>query len=107
MLSRLFIAALWSPAEKGLTSWLLFVIVNCVFVAFPCAIMGQVYLIVSIPDLCRLSYFEDQFSLNAGRKYRRMEHSAILATVIKLTLVIEIFVLSFFEWPFYTSFTAL
>ena len=25
MLSRLFIAALWSPAEKGLTSWLLFV----------------------------------------------------------------------------------
>ena len=22
MLSRLFIAALWSPAEKGLTSWL-------------------------------------------------------------------------------------
>ena len=25
MLSRLFIAALWSPADKGLTSWLLFV----------------------------------------------------------------------------------
>ena len=25
MLSRLFIAALWSPAGKGLTSWLLFV----------------------------------------------------------------------------------
>ena len=25
MLSRLFIAALWSPEEKGLTSWLLFV----------------------------------------------------------------------------------
>ena len=25
MVSRLFIAALWSPAEKGLTSWLLFV----------------------------------------------------------------------------------
>ena len=23
MLARLFIAALWSPAEKGLTSWLL------------------------------------------------------------------------------------
>ena len=29
MLSRLFIAALWSPAGKGLTSGLLFVI-NCV-----------------------------------------------------------------------------
>ena len=25
MLSRLFIAALWSPARKGLTSWLLLV----------------------------------------------------------------------------------
>ena len=25
MLSRLFIAALWSPERKGLTSWLLFV----------------------------------------------------------------------------------
>ena len=24
MLSRLFIAALWSPEEKGLTSWFLF-----------------------------------------------------------------------------------
>ena len=30
MLSRLFIAALWSPAEKGLTSWLSFVMLNCV-----------------------------------------------------------------------------
>ena len=29
MLSRLFIAALWSPSGKGLTSWLLFVILNC------------------------------------------------------------------------------
>ena len=31
MLSHLFIAALWSPAWKGLTSWLLFVRLNCVF----------------------------------------------------------------------------
>ena len=30
MLSRLFIAALWSPAGKGLTSWLSFVVLNCV-----------------------------------------------------------------------------
>ena len=29
-----------------------------VFVTFPCGILGQVwYLIVSIPDLCHLSYF--------------------------------------------------
>ena len=56
MLSRLFIAALWSPAGKRLTSWLLFVMFNCVFVT-PCGILGQVgYLIVSIPDLCLLSY---------------------------------------------------
>ena len=55
MISRLFIAALKSSAGKGLTSWLLFVMFNCVFVTFPCGIPGQVrYLIVSIPDLCRL-----------------------------------------------------
>ena len=59
MLSRLIIAALWSPAGKGLTSLLLFVMFNCVFVAFPCGILGQGwYLIVSIPDICRLSYFD-------------------------------------------------
>ena len=58
MLSRLFIAALWSPAGKGLTSWLLFVMSNCDFITFPCGILGQLwYLIVLIPDLCRLSYF--------------------------------------------------
>ena len=51
MLSRLFIAALWSPAGKGLTSWLSFVMFNCVFVTFPCGNLGQVWnLIVSIPD---------------------------------------------------------
>ena len=42
MLSHLFIAALWSPAEKGLTSWLLFVALKCVFLTFPSDIIGQV-----------------------------------------------------------------
>ena len=42
MLSRLFIAALWSLAEKGLTTWLLFLTFNCNFVTFPCGILGQV-----------------------------------------------------------------
>ena len=61
MLSHLFIAALWSPAGKGLISWLSFVMFNCVFVTFPCGILGQVwYLIVSFPDLCHLSYFYNQ-----------------------------------------------
>ena len=58
MLFCLFIAALRSPAEKGLTPWLLFVMFNCVFVILPCGILGQMwYLIASIPDLCQLSYY--------------------------------------------------
>ena len=32
-------------------------------------------------------------------------HSAILSTFIKLPFDIKIFVLSIFEWPFYTDFT--
>ena len=58
MLSRPFIAALWSPAGKGLTSWFFFVMFNCLgffLVIFPCGILGQVlYLILLISDLCRL-----------------------------------------------------
>ena len=53
----LFICALWSPAGKGLTSWLSFVVSNCEFVTFT-GILGQVwYLIVLVPDLCNLTYF--------------------------------------------------
>ena len=54
--------------------------------------------------------FQDQLSLNAGQKYRRMlqgAHSAILSTFIKLSFVIKISVLSFFEWLFYTGFTVI
>ena len=58
MLWRLFFAALWSPAGKGLTSWFSVVMLNCVFVPFLCVVVGQVWcLIVSIPDLCSLSNF--------------------------------------------------
>ena len=55
---RLFVDALWSPAGKGLTSWLSFVMSICDIVTFPlvswvrCSAM-----VVSIPDLCPLSYF--------------------------------------------------
>ena len=53
MFSRLFIAVLWSPAGKGLTSWLSLVMFNCAFVTFPCGILCQVwYSIVSITDIC-------------------------------------------------------
>ena len=58
MLLRLFIAGFWSPAGEWLTSWISFVSLNCV-VIFLCDILGQVkYLIISIPDLYHLSYFE-------------------------------------------------
>ena len=33
------------------------------------------------------------------------EHSAILSTFIKLSIVIKMIVLSIFEWSFYTGFT--
>ena len=52
--THLFISALWSPAGKGLTSWLSFVVYNCEFVTFP---LVSWYLIVSIPDLCTLTNF--------------------------------------------------
>ena len=35
------------------------------------------------------------------------EHSAILSTFIKLSFVFKTFVLSMFEWPFYTGFTVI
>ena len=56
--ARLFICASWSPAGKGLTSWLSFV-VSSVSLSLSHWYPGQVwYLIVSILDLCNLTYFE-------------------------------------------------
>ena len=52
--ARLFICALWSPAGKGLTSWLSFV-VSSVSLSLSHWYPGSGwYLIVSIPDLCNL-----------------------------------------------------
>ena len=54
--------------------------------------------------------FEEKLSLNAGQMCCRMlqgEHSTTLLTFIKLPFVIKIFVLSVFEWPFYTGFTVI
>ena len=57
--ARLFICASWSPAGKGLTSMLSFV-VSSVSLSLSIGILGQVwFLIVSIPDLCNLTYFEE------------------------------------------------
>ena len=49
------------------------------------------------------SGFQDQLSLNAGQKYCQGVHSAILLTFIRLLFVSKIFVLSIFEWSFYTG----
>ena len=54
--------------------------------------------------------FQDTLSLNAGQKYCRIvqkEHSAIILNCIKLPVVIKTFVLSIFEWQFYTGFTVI
>ena len=61
---------------------------------------------VKLP-LSKRPRFQDQLSVNAGQKYCRMGAfcSAILLTFIKLPFVIKIFVLSIFEWPFYTGLT--
>ena len=57
MLSCLFIAAMWSPAgERANHLAILCVMFYCVFVTFPCGLLGQVwYLIVSISDLSLLA----------------------------------------------------
>ena len=60
MLSRLFIAALWSPEGKGLTSWLLFVLFTVILLLSHLVFWDRCtwYLIASIPDHCCLSYFQ-------------------------------------------------
>ena len=56
--ARLFIDALWSTARKELTSLLSFVMSVC---QFPIGILGQVWcLIVLIPDICPLFYFDEE-----------------------------------------------
>ena len=41
---------------------LLYVMFSCVFITFPCGVLGQVwYLIVSIPDICLLTFFSYSF----------------------------------------------
>ena len=55
MSSCLFIVTCW---EKADLLALLSVMIYCDFVTFPCGVLGQVWcLIVSISDLCLLSYF--------------------------------------------------
>ena len=55
VLLRLFIAALWSPAGKGLTSWLLLVML-IVFLLLSHVVSWVRFFILSFPELCLLSY---------------------------------------------------
>ena len=60
--ARLFICVLWSPAGKGLTSWLSFVGVKCEFVTFPlvswvrCLTLLYRFLIFGFTNLVWLSW---------------------------------------------------
>ena len=46
------------------------------FVTFPCGILDQVwYLIVSIPDLCRLSYFHMRTNIKLKKKTTLVFHN--------------------------------
>ena len=52
---------------------LLYVMFSCVFVNFPCGVLGQVwYLIVLIPDLCLLPYFYEQLKFHAHLSIKRL-----------------------------------
>ena len=87
MLSRQFISALWSPAGKGMTSWLSFVMLNCVFVTFPCGILGQVwYVIVSIPDLCHISYLYNR------ENFMKKKHNIARQRVAKVSIKSDYFI---------------
>ena len=67
--ARLFICALWSPAGKGLTSWLSFVVSSVRI-----GILGQVWcLIVSIPDLCNLTYYATELTGVMACLIKRLE----------------------------------
>ena len=55
--ARLFICALWSPAGKGLTFWLSFVVSTVSLSLSHWYPWSGVVLIASIPDLCTLTYF--------------------------------------------------
>ena len=46
-----FVRILWSPAGKGLTSWLSFVVSNCEFVTFPLVSWVR----CGTPELCTLT----------------------------------------------------
>ena len=57
--ARLFLCALWSPAGKGLTSWLSFMVSNCEFFTFPLVPGSGVVLDCIFSYLYTHKYFYD------------------------------------------------
>ena len=79
--ARLFVNALWSLAGKGLTSLLSFVMSNFDVVTFP-----QVWcLIVSIPDLCPLSYFHRDILFGEMQRVRTLIRRHLVVGNISLS----------------------
>ena len=55
--------------ESAKLSNLMYVMLSSVLDLFPCGVLGQVwYLIVSIPDLCLLTYYVQQGSVFSRRR---------------------------------------
>ena len=76
-----------------MTSLLSFVMFHCVFLTFPCGILGQVrYLIVLIPDLYHLSYF-------ACEKQKVQTSLCLRAFVIKIPKHVTCKVSMFYLFP--------
>ena len=97
--ARLFICGLWSPAGKGLTSWLSFVVSNCECRHFPVGIQGQVwYLIVSIPDLCTITNIDGMLRIKSNKIQQnvsilthrmQLRHHHTIATMLNTLLSVN------------------
>ena len=60
--------------------------VYCGFVTFPCGILGQVwFLIVSIPDLCHLSFTILTFSLICHLCNKIIKKNSLLASLAQIS----------------------
>ena len=76
---------------------------SCVFVTFPCGVLGQVwYLIVSIPDLCLLTYFERKnwftnFMIQKIKK-RREDDVMLLKLLSNLIAIFKLNMSDFNKW---------
>ena len=88
--ARLFIYALSSPAGKGLNSWFSFVVSNCEFFTFPLVswVRCGTWLIVSIPDLCTLTYIDYQSCFVCAAWSPALSFNAHIIPILKIVCTI-------------------